>query len=315
MVRSPADRCSGPLERHWIDSEGVRLHVRRAGPADGPLVVLLHGFPEFWYGWYRQIPALAEAGYRVVVPDQRGYNRSDAPQAVAAYDMDRLVDDVCAVIDAADREQASVVGHDWGAMVGWHLAHAHPERLRRLAVLNVPHPHVFRETLRSSPTQLLRSTYALFFQLPVVPEWLLGRDDGHLLAALLRWSSHPDTFTDTDLAIYRKSWRRSGRLRGMLHWYRAAARRALRTAPPTDPIDVPTLVIWGAQDAALSRRMAAPSAAMCTDGRLEVLDDATHWVQHDAPAIVNRLLLDHLGVGNGRMGERGKGRGGEMSNS
>jgi pimeloyl-ACP methyl ester carboxylesterase len=294
MVSEPADRISVPVEQTWIDGAGVRLHAQAAGPNDGPLVVLLHGFPEFWYGWRHQLSALAEAGYRVVVPDQRGYNRSDAPRPVSAYDLDRLVDDVCAVIDAAGRDRAAVVGHDWGAMVGWHLAHAHPERLRRLAVLNVPHPHVFRETLRSSPGQLLRSTYALFFQLPAVPEWLLGRNDGQLLAALLRGSGRTGTFDDTDLAIYRRAWQRPGRLRGMLHWYRAAARRALRTAPPSAPIDVPTLVVWGAQDVALSRRMAAPSAALCTDGQLEVIEEATHWVQHDAPAIVNRLLLDHL---------------------
>ncbi len=294
MEDDPANHFSVSLERHWVDREGVRLHVRAAGPEDGPLVVLLHGFPEFWYGWRRQIPALAAAGYRVVVPDQRGYNRSDAPRAVAAYDLDRLVDDVCAVIDAAGRARASVVGHDWGAMVGWHLAHAHPERLRRLAVLNVPHPRVFRDTLRTSPTQLLRSTYALFFQVPVVPEWLLGRNDGQGLATMLRWSGRPDTFADADLAAYRRAWRRPGRLRGMLNWYRAAGRRALRRIPPSDPVDVPTLVVWGAQDVALGRQMAAPSAAMCADGRLRIIDDATHWVQHDATATVNRLLLGHL---------------------
>ena len=294
MTEEPADRISVSLERQWVDGAGVRLHVRAAGPDDGPLVVLLHGFPEFWYGWRHQIPALAEAGYRVVVPDQRGYNRSGAPRAVAAYDLDRLADDVCALIEAAGRDRASVVGHDWGAMVGWHLAHTYPECLRRLAILNVPHPHVFRRTLRSSPAQLLRSTYALFFQIPALPEWLLGRNDGQGLAALLRWSSHSDTFDGADLALYRRAWRRPGRLRSMLHWYRAAVRRALRTPPPSAPIDVPTLVVWGAQDIALHRRMAAPSAAMCTDGHLEVLDDATHWVQHDAPDLVNRHLLDHL---------------------
>jgi pimeloyl-ACP methyl ester carboxylesterase len=294
MVDDPADRISVSLEREWVDRAGVRLHVRAAGSDEGPLVVLLHGFPEFWYGWRHQIAALAEAGYRVMVPDQRGYNRSGAPRAVTAYDLDLLVDDVCALIDAAGRERASVVGHDWGGMVGWHLAHARPERLRHLAVLNVPHPHVFRATLRSSLGQLLRSTYALFFQLPAVPEWLLGRNDGQLLAAMLRGSGQLGTFDDTDLAIYRRAWRRSDRLRGMLNWYRAAARRALRTAPPSTLIDVPTLVVWGAQDVALSRRMAAPSAAMCTDGQLKVIEEATHWVQHDAPETVNRLLLDHL---------------------
>jgi len=293
-MSNPADRISVPLERHWVQGAGVRLHVRAAGPTDGPLVVLLHGFPEFWYGWRHQIAALAEAGYRVLIPDQRGYNRSGVPRAVAAYDLDLLVEDICAVIDAAGRDRAFLVGHDWGAMVGWHLAHIRPERLRRLAVLNVPHPHVFRATLRSSLGQLLRSTYALFFQLPAVPEWLLGRNDGQLLAAMLRGSSQSGTFDDTDLALYRRAWRRPGRLRGMLHWYRAAARRALRTAPPSDPIDVPTLVVWGAEDVALSRRMAAPSAAMCADGQLEVIDAATHWVQHDAPETVNRLLLSHM---------------------
>ncbi|MFB6230336.1 MAG: alpha/beta fold hydrolase [Salinibacter sp.] len=294
MASDPAGRIPVSLERYRVDGVGVKLHVRAAGPDDGPLVVLLHGFPEFWYGWRRQIPALVDAGYRVVVPDQRGYNRSGAPRAVAAYDLDLLADDVCALIDAAGRKRASIVGHDWGAMVGWHLAHAHPGRLRRLAVLNVPHPRVFRDTLRSSPAQLLRSTYALFFQLPVLPEWLLGYNDGRLLAALLRGSGRPGTFDDTDLAIYRQVWRRPGRLRGMLNWYRAAGRRALRVAPPSAPVEVPTLVLWGAQDVALGRQMAVPSAAMCVDGRLETIDTATHWVQHDAPELVNRHLLDHL---------------------
>ena len=300
MPQSPVEDIPVSLDRRWVQGRGVRLHVPVAGPEDGPLVVLLHGFPEFWYGWRHQIPALAEAGYRVAVPDQRGYHRSDAPRAVSAYDLDVLVDDACAVIDAMGRDRAAVVGHDWGAMVAWHLAHAHPERLRRLAILNVPHPHVFRETLRTSPTQLLRSTYALFFQVPVVPEWLLGRNDGQGLATMLRWSGRAGTFDEADLAIYRQAWRRPGRLRGMLHWYRAAGRRALRSIPPSDPIDVPTLVVWGARDVALGRQMAAPSAAMSTHGRLRVLDDATHWVQHDAPAVVNRLLLDHLaGAGRG----------------
>jgi len=298
MPQCPADQIPALLDRCWVQTRDVQLHVRAAGPEDGPLVVLLHGFPEFWYGWRHQIPALAEAGYRVVVPDQRGYNRSDAPRSVAAYDLDVLVDDACAVVDAAGRDRAFVVGHDWGAMVAWHLAHTRPERLRRLAVLSVPHPHVFQETLRASPAQLLRSTYALFFQVPTLPEWVLGRSDGQLLAALLRWSGHADTFSDTDLRLYRRAWRRSGRLRGMVNWYRAATRRVLRTAPPSTRIDVSTLVVWGAKDMALGRQMAAPSAAMSTNGRLEMLDDATHWVQHDTPATVNKLLLDHL-TGNG----------------
>jgi pimeloyl-ACP methyl ester carboxylesterase len=297
----PADRLPGALDRHWVESGDVRLHVRAAGPPDGPLVVLLHGFPEFWYGWRHQIGPLAAAGYRVVVPDQRGYNRSDAPAAVAAYDLERLTADVRRLLDAAGRDRAHVVGHDWGAMVAWTLAMTHPWRVRRLGILNVPHPGVFRDTLRTDPRQALRSLYALFFQVPRLPEWLLGLGDGQGLALLLRASARPDTFTAADLAAYRRAWRRPGRLRGMLHWYRAAARRALRGEAVAARVEAPTLVLWGARDVALSRRMAAPSAERCADGRLVVLEDATHWVQHDAPRRVSRELIDHLDEsGSGR---------------
>ena len=289
-----ADRIPVPLDRHRGKGAGVQLHVRVAGPTDGPLVVLLHGFPEFWYGWRHQIAPLAEAGYRVLIPDQRGYNRSDAPAEIAAYDLDLLTADITRLIDAAGRDRAHVVGHDWGAMVAWTLAMSRPERVRRLGILNVPHPRVFRRTLRTNPAQLLRSTYALFFQLPQVPEWLLGRNDGQGLAWMLRASSRRDTFSEADLAAYRQAWRRPGRLRGMLNWYRAAFRRALRGGAADASITAPTLVLWGARDVALSRRMAAPSADLCRNGRLVMLDDATHWVQHDAPNTVTHLLLDHL---------------------
>jgi len=292
---APTDRISVPLERHWVDGAGVRLHVRAAGPMDGPLVVLLHGFPEFWYGWHHQIAPLAEAGYRVVVPDQRGYNRSDAPTEMGAYDLDLLTADVCRLIDAAGRDRAHVVGHDWGAAVAWTLAMTRPERVRRLGILNVPHPRVFWRTLRTSPSQLLRSTYALFFQLPWLPEWLLDRNDGQGLAWLLRTSSRHNTFTAADLAAYRRAWRRPGRLRGMLNWYRAAFWRTLRGVVSDAPITAPTLVLWGARDVALRRQMAAPSADLCANGRLVVLEEATHWVQHDAPDTVTHYLLDHLG--------------------
>ncbi len=290
------DRLSVPIEQHWVRSGTVRLHVRAAGPDDGPLVVLLHGFPEFWYGWRHQIAPLVEAGYRVVVPDQRGYNWSSAPSSVSAYDLDLLTTDVCRLLNVAEREQAHVVGHDWGAKVAWHLAMTHPDRIDRLGILNVPHPYVFQRTLRTSPRQLLRSAYVFFFQVPGLPEWVLGRKDGHGLRWLMRWSADPDTFTPADLRAYRRAWRRPGRLRGMLNWYRAAGRRSLRTSPTAERIEVPTLVLWGARDTALIPQMAAPSADLCTNGRLVMIDDATHWVQHDAPTRVNQHLLDHLGT-------------------
>jgi len=179
--------------------------------------------------------------------------------------------------------------------VAWHVAGIAPERLRRLAILNVPHPKVLVDTLRSDVDQLRRSWYILFFQLPWLPEYVLSRHDFAGLTKMLRASGHPDTFTDADVEQYRAAWRKPGAVTAMVNWYRAAARRALWAGPSAARIDVPTLVIWGAQDVALSETMAQPSADFCRDGRLEMIEDATHWVQHDAPDRVNRLLREHLG--------------------
>ena len=277
-----------------LNVNGVRLHVAEAGPEDGKPVILLHGFPETWRGWHQQVPALVEAGRRVIVPDQRGYHRSEKPSAVSDYDIDVLSSDVTALADAYGADHFDLVGHDWGAAVAWNVAAAHPGRLRRLAILNVPHPRVMVQTLTSDLDQLRRSWYIFFFQIPMLPEWMLSRNDFAALRKMLRASGHPDTFTDEHVRHYVKAWSRPGAVRSMIHWYRAAGRRAFRAGPPTGPIRAPTLVIWGAQDVALSMDMAQPSVDLCLDGRLAVIDDATHWVQHDAPTRVSRLLLDHL---------------------
>lgn len=290
----PASLVGIDLHHHHVATNDVRLHVVEAGPPDGGPVLLLHGFPEFWYGWRHQIPALAAAGRRVIAPDQRGYNRSTKPGAIRAYDLRLLVADALALLDRTGRGRVDVVGHDWGAAVAWALAAWHPERIRRLAILNVPHPRVMEETLRSDPWQWLRSGYVLFFQLPELPERLLAYNDGMLLAALMRWSGHPDTFSNQDMAAYCAAWRQPGALRGMLHWYRAAVRRGTLRRVPDAPIAPPTLIVWGAQDVALRLPMAPASAARCRDGRLVVIDEATHWVQHDAAERVNTLLTEFL---------------------
>ena len=279
-----------PLRSRWVDGAGARLHVVEAGPAGGPLVLLLHGFPEFWYGWRRQIPALARAGYRVWAPDQRGYNRSDAPAGVDAYDIDRLADDVEALVEAAGAERARIVGHDWGAVVAWWLALRAPERVERLAILNVPHPIAYKRFLARSPRQMLKSWYVGAFQLPALPEVVLRQ----LGARALRMTSAPGTFSDADLARYRAAWARPGRARGMISWYRALARR-LATVEVDDPtVRAPTLIVWGEDDAFLDRRLAARSAAYCPDVRLHTLPGVSHWVQHEAADTVNRRLLDFL---------------------
>jgi len=271
---------------------GVRLHAVAAGDRNGPLVVLLHGFPEFWYAWRRYLVPLARAGYRVLAPDQRGYNLSDRPPEARRYALRELSSDIRGLIAAEDRDSARVIGHDWGGVVAWDLALRAPGAVDRLVAVNAPHPLVFRRTLTSNPRQLRSSWYMFFFQLPRVPEWLGSRNDFRLWSDLLRRSSREGAFTEEDLGRYRAAWRREGAARGMLNWYRAMFRHA--EGPPDDPVLPPTLVIWGEDDAALIPELAAASAERCDDGRLERFPEATHWVHHERPDAVRDLILDHL---------------------
>ncbi|QCJ46318.1 alpha/beta fold hydrolase [Haloprofundus sp. MHR1] len=296
-MASDADTESAPVteipgESVYVETNGVRLHTVQAGPEDGPLVVLLHGFPEFWYGWCDQIRPLANAGYRVVVPDQRGYNLSDKPDDLSAYRIEELAADVVGILDALDRDTAAVVGHDWGAAVAWWVALHYPDRVDHLGVLNVPHPTVFRRTLKRSFGQKLRSWYMGFFQIPLVPERLSKAGDFRLLVRTMRQSSEPGTFSPSDFERYRQTWRRPGAFTGMVNWYRAAARS--RPEPENGHVKPPTLVIWGAKDQFLKKSMARESVDMCERGRLVMLDDATHWVQHEEPVRVSELLKEFL---------------------
>jgi pimeloyl-ACP methyl ester carboxylesterase len=281
---------SNSLEHVTVDTSQVRLHVVLAGPQNGAPVVLLHGFPEFWYGWRSQIAPLAEAGFRVIVPDQRGYNLSDKPRPVRAYRMSNLTEDILAVLDHQQVQTANVVGHDWGAAVGWHLAMRHPGRVDRLAILNVPHPAVMRSHLRSSFRQLLRSWYIFFFQIPWLPDLLL-RTGG--LERLLQASSKRSTFSNDDLDSYRAAWRQPGAVTAMLGWYRAAMRYP-REVFLDLRIPMPALILWGARDVALDLAMAEASLDHCDRGRLEVFPRATHWVHHDEAVAVNQSLIDFL---------------------
>jgi pimeloyl-ACP methyl ester carboxylesterase len=252
--------------------------------------VLLHGFPEFWYGWKAQIDTLADAGYRVWVPDQRGYNLSAKPAGIDAYQLDTLVADVLGLIDAAGAQKAIIVGHDWGAIVAWWLAVCFPERVERLVILNVPHPAAMRRFIRKNPGQLLRSWYVGFFQIPVLPELVMSASRGAVLARTLRKSSRPDTFSNHDLAQYRIAWSQPGAVRSMINWYRALVRRPT-VRRSSVRVTMPTLIIWGIHDQFLQRGLADASLVYCDDGRVEYLD-TTHWVQHEAPQRVNELILN-----------------------
>lgn len=259
---------------------GVRLHTIVAGNAENPLVVLLHGFPECWLTWHRHIEPLVDAGYRVLVPDQRGYNRSDSPRRVRAYRTSELSTDIAELIASESRESAHVVGHDWGGVVAWDLALRRPAVVDRLVVVNAPHPTAYREHLLANPDQLRRSWYAAVFQLPRLPEYVCRLGDFRLLKGALRGQTGPETIPDELLERYKHAWSRDGVLSGMLHWYRAAFRY-----PPTydrNRISPPTLVLWGVSDPALSRWLAVESYHHCVEGSLEFVS-AGHWVPHELP--------------------------------
>ncbi|HEX2553184.1 MAG TPA: alpha/beta hydrolase [Microvirga sp.] len=270
---------------------GIALHVVEAGPAGGPLVILLHGFPEFWWGWRRQIAALAEAGCRVVVPDQRGYNLSDKPRGVRAYGLDRLAADVVALADACGRRTFHVVGHDWGGLVAWWVATRHPERVERLGILNAPHPEVVGPYARAHPSQARKSAYVAWFQLPWLPEWSLARRGFAALRRALRGSSRRGTFPDADLAVYDAAWAQAGALTGMLNWYRALRHRP---SAPGVRIAAPTLLIWGEGDLFLERGLAEASLALCDRGEAAWFETATHWVHLEEAEAVNARLVAFL---------------------
>jgi epoxide hydrolase 4 len=270
-------------------SGGIRLHYVEAG--EGPLVVLLHGFPEFWYSWRRQIPVLAEAGFHVVAPDLRGYDLSTKPRGWRNYDASLLAADIAGLIHHFGEQNAFVVGHDWGAAVAYTLAMRHPEVVRRLAILNVPHPARMLDGFKTLK-QLRKSWYMFFFQIPRLPEYLIARDNFSFAKRSLRADSK-DSFTDADLELYTQAWSQPGALTGMINYYRAALRRSPRkTLAQMTPIAAQTLVIWGMRDRHLGSELAEPAPEWVPNVQVERIPEATHWVQHEAPERVNELLVD-----------------------
>ncbi|WP_458188757.1 alpha/beta fold hydrolase [Haladaptatus sp. NG-WS-4] len=289
--------------------DGVRLHYVEAG--SGPLVVLLHGFPEFWYSWREQIPALAEAGFHVVAPDLRGYNASEKPREVEQYGLDQLVGDVLGLLDYFDAETAHVVGHDWGGAIAWETAIRHPERVDRLVVLNAPHPEAFRRELRN-PVQLRRSWYMFYFQLPWLPERFLSARNYRLVEELFReGTENPDAFSEADVRRYVEAAAQPGALTAAIDYYRALFREQARTelrnlfdnlsrgdssprSARSSVVRVPTLLVWGENDTALGIELTEGLEQWVPDIRIERLPDASHWVQNDRPERVNELLVEFL---------------------
>lgn len=278
------------METLFFQNASVRLHALAAGPPGGAVVVLLHGFPEFWYGWRKQIEPLAAAGFRVIVPDQRGYNLSSKPLGIASYALTELVSDVIAIADQLGQEKIFLAGHDWGAAVAWSTALLHPQRIAKLAVLNVPHPSVMRKFLSTHLRQFARSWYMFFFQLPWLPEFLLSGFNYCIAARSLLRSSRPGTFSPEDLAQYRAAWSQPGALTAMINWYRALFR--FRTKFPDRTVHIPTRILWGERDSFLLSEMAHESLQYCSDAELYTFAGASHWLQHEESTQVSQHLID-----------------------
>jgi len=283
-----------PLEFRVLHINGIALHVVLAGPEGGKPLIFLHGFPEFWFAWRRQIEHFVSSGHRVIIPDQRGYNLSGKPAGIASYSIDLLARVVVGVLDKVSDSKAFVVGHDWGAVVTWYLAARYSEKVSRAVMLSVPHPRIFIENLIMNPAQLRRSWYIFYFQLPWLPEFIARRRNWALLIRVLRDTSPPGVFSGSDLKQYKESWAKKGALTAMLNWYRAALLRPSKLALDREAsrVKVPALLILGKHDQFADEAMAKESLRYCDNGHLEMFESASHWVQHEEPAKVNNLLSE-----------------------
>ena len=269
---------------------GLSMHVLEAGAPGRPVIIFLHGFPEAAVSWTWHLNFFAQQGYHAIAPDQRGYGRTDKPKGIDAYHISLLVEDVRQLILHFSDVSVALVGHDWGGCVAWHLAAQHPELLKQLVIINMPHPTVMGETLINSADQKKRSSYIAFFQLPLLPEWASSMGNYFLLRRMLRRTSRPETFGQRQITQYLFNWQQKGALQAMINWY-----RAYQFAPkPTNKMVVPTRILWGKRDAFLQWQMAEKSLALCEHATLKFWDNATHWLHHEYKEAVAASINEFL---------------------
>lgn len=279
------------LRAAMVPANGVRLHVVEAGPRDGPAVILLHGFPEFWWAWHEQMARLAQAGFRVIVPDQRGYNLSDKPRDVSAYDVPTLTADIIGLMGQLGLDRAYLAGHDWGGAIAWTLAIDHPERFLKLAMFNSPHPFAWRDAEASPAEEESVTWFRLFFQLPWVPEVSSRFGNWWLLARSVVGTARPGAFSERDVDLYKQAWAQPGAFGAMVNWYRAAFRHPYRVAGD-GLVRMPVRLVWGMNDAFFAKRMLGLSARHCADATVVELPEATHWLLHEEPDRTSREMID-----------------------
>ncbi len=274
-----------------IITNGIRMHYVTQG--SGPLVVLLHGFPEFWYSWRYQIPFLAEHGYTVVAPDLRGYNDTDKPRN--GYDVPTLLRDIAGLIRGLGQDQAIIVGHDWGGGLAWQFAIHYPYMTSRLIVINAPHPYAMLREFRTLK-QLRKSWYIFFFQIPWLPEAFLLRNHANEVGRMLHGAAlQKAAFPPEVTAKYQEAMSKPGAMTAALNYYR----QLFRHLPPpavreNTQVSAPTLLIWGEHDIALGIEMTYGLEQWVDDIEVKRLPDSGHWVQQEQPHKVNQLMLDFL---------------------
>ncbi len=281
-----------------VKANGLRFHVLEAGAGDR-LALCLHGFPELAFSWRHQLPVLADLGYRAWAPDMRGYGRTDRPQGMHEYAIEKLMDDVAGLIDASGARETVLLAHDWGGVIAWYFALRRIRPLDRLVVMNLPHPALFERNVRSGWRQRLRSWYVLFFQIPWLPERVFRARNARAVTEAFRGMAvDKSRFPEDVLDVYRRAALEPGALTAMINYYRAlvrggGARRQSSLGFPR--LELQTLMIWGEQDRALGKELTYGTEAYVPNLTLKYLPHASHWVQQDAPDDVNAILRDWLG--------------------
>ena len=274
-----------------VSTNGVQLHCVTQG--EGDLILFLHGFPEFWYSWRHQIPEFAR-DHKVVALDLRGYNESDRPQSRSAYHVDELVEDVRGVITALGYDRCVLVGHDWGGAIAWNFVYRYPQLVERLVILNLPHPAKFAQGLRTWQ-QLARSWYILFFQLPFLPELLLQVNLQQAMENIFRGMAiDKQAFSDVDIEAYTMAMAKPGALTAALNYYRNLPTWLLSSRDWPVLRDVPTLMIWGEEDAALGKELTEGTQAYVEDFQIRYIPNCSHWVQQEQPQRVNQCIRAFL---------------------
>lgn len=275
---------------NFIMVNGINIHYITQG--SGPLMLMLHGFPEFWYSWRHQIPEFAQ-NYQVVALDLRGYNESDKPEEKSAYVMAEFIKDIEAVIKELGYESCVLVAHDWGGAIAWYFAYAHPEMVEKLIVMNIPHPAKFREGL-STPEQLLKSWYIFFFQLPLLPELMFAFDDYQAIASAFKnMAVDKSAFIDTDLEAYKDAAARRGALTSMINYYRNIFPGFFHQQE-WGVLKIPTLMIWGENDTALGKELTYGTEKYVDNFQIRYIPNCSHWVQQEKPQLVNQYMREFL---------------------